>query len=154
MRMLHHGSLWPRAAASILLLCPAWMAAATDGLAGSIQVGQAWSRPTPPVGATAAAYLAITNSGGKADRLLGASTPMAVSAEINETRHSQGVEQMRRLESLEIPAGQTLRLEPGALHIMLLDLVRPLRAGAQYPLTLNFRDAGAVTVQVQVREQP
>jgi copper(I)-binding protein len=61
---------------------------------------------------------------------------------------------MRRLESLEIPAGQTLRLEPGALHIMLLDLVRPLKAGAQYPLTLNFRDAGAVTVQVQVREQP
>jgi periplasmic copper chaperone A len=129
------------------------MAAATDGLAGSIQVAQAWSRPTPPVGATGAAYLTITNSGSKPDRLLGASTPTAVSAEINETRHSQGVAQMRRLESLEIPPGQTVMV-PGALHIMLLDLVRPLKPGAQYPLTLNFRDAGAVTVQVQVREQP
>ena len=152
--MLRHGNIWPRVAALLFLLCPAWLAAATDGPAGSIHVAQAWSRPTPPVGATGAAYLTITNSGSKPDRLLGASTPTAVSAEINETRHSQGIEQMRRLESVEIPAGQTLRLEPGALHIMLLDLVRPLKAGAQYPLTLNFRDAGAVTVQVQVREQP
>jgi copper(I)-binding protein len=37
---------------------------------------------------------------------------------------------------------------------MLLDLVQPLKSGAQYPLTLTFRDAGAVTVQVQIREQP
>jgi copper(I)-binding protein len=152
--MLHNGNNWPRIAALFILLCPAWMAGAAEGPAGSIQIAQAWSRPTPPVGATGAAYLAITNTGGKADRLLGASTPMAVSAEINETRHAEGVAQMRRLESLEIPAGQTLRFEPGALHIMLLDLVRPLKPGAQYPLTLNFRDAGAVTIQVQVREQP
>jgi periplasmic copper chaperone A len=152
--MLHHGKKWSRAAALFFLLCPAWLAAASDGSAGSIHVTQAWSRPTPPIGAAGAAYLTITNSGAKADRLQGASTPMAVSAELNETRHSQGVEQMRRLESLEIPAGQTLRLEPGALHIMLLDLVHPLKPGAQYALTLNFRDAGAVTVQVQVREQP
>jgi copper(I)-binding protein len=152
--MLHNRNTGPRFAALLMLLCPAWLAAATDGPAGSMQIAQAWSRPTPPIGATGAAYLTITNTGGKADRLLGASTPMAVSAEINETRHTQGVAQMRRLESLEIPAGQTLRLEPGALHIMLLDLVRPLKPGAQYPLTLNFRDAGAVTIQVQIREQP
>lgn len=151
--MLQHGNIWPRVAALLFLLCPAWLAAATDGPAGSIHVAQAWSRPTPPVGATGAVYMTITNSGGKADRLLGASTPTAVSAEINETRHTQGVAQMRRLESLEIPPGQTVMV-PGALHIMLLDLMRPLKSGAQYPLTLNFRDAGAVMVQVQVREQP
>jgi periplasmic copper chaperone A len=151
--MLHHGKKWPQAAVLVFLLCPAWLAAADDGLAGSIHVAQAWSRPTPPVGATGAAYLTITNTGNKADRLQGASTPTAVSAEINETRRIEGVAQMRRLESLEIPPGQTV-LAPGALHIMLLDLVRPLKAGAEYPLTLDFRDAGAVTVQVQVREQP
>ena len=36
---------------------------------------------------------------------------------------------------------------------MLLDIVRPLKAGALYPLTLIFRDAGPVTVQVRVRDE-
>ncbi len=151
--MLHDTTMGRRAAIAALLLCLAARPAAPES-AASIHLDKAWSRPTPPVGAMAAAYLTITNSGAKADRLLGASTPAAVSAEINETRLEAGVTKMRPLASLEIPPGQTLRLVPGALHIMLLDIVRPLKAGALYPLTLTFRDAGAVTIEVQVRDEP
>ena len=151
--MLRYKKIGPLAAIAALLLCLVSLPAAPDS-AGSIHVEKAWSRPTPPVGAMAAAYLTITNSGDKADRLLGASTPAAVSAEINETRFEAGVTKMRPLASLEIPPGQTLRLVPGALHIMLLDIVRPLKVGALYPLTLTFRDAGAVTVEVRVRDEP
>jgi periplasmic copper chaperone A len=143
-----------RHVAVLALLGLSSLPAAPAVAAGSIQVAQAWSRPTPPIGAMAAVYLTITNSGAKADRLLGATTPAAVSAEINETRLEGGVSKMRRLASLEISPGQTLRLTPGALHIMLLDIVRPFKAGALYPLTLTFRDAGAVTVEVRVRDEP
>ena len=153
MRMLHFSKLGCRATALAMALGLAAPPAAPE-ITGSVQVAGAWSRPTPPVSAMAAAYLTITNSGAKADRLLGATTPAAASAEINETRLEGGVSKMRPLASLEIPPGQTLRFEPGALHIMLLGIVRPLKAGTLYPLTLNFRDAGAVTVQVRVRDEP
>jgi len=151
--MLHYGEKSRQVTALALLLCAACLSAAPEATAGSIRVAQAWSRPTPPVAATGVAYLTITNLGIQADRLQSAATPLAASAEINETRHLHGVAQMRAVPSLEIPPGQTLRLEPGAWHIMLVNLVRPLSAGAEYPLTLTFRDAGTVTVLVKVREQ-
>ena len=152
--MLHHSKTGSRAAALAFLLYPAWLAAAPEVTAGTISVAQAWSRPTSPLVATGAAYLTIRNLGVKPDRLLSVATPVAKSAEFNETRHLNGVVQMRPVPSLEISPGQTLRLAPGALHIMLLNLVRPLIPGTLYPLTLNFRDAGTVTVQVEVRDQP
>lgn len=152
--MLHHSNLGSRAVALALLLCPAWLGAAPEVTAGNISVAQAWSRPTPPVAAQGAAYLTIRNSSAKPDQLQSVATPVAGSAEFNETRKLRGVVQMRAVPSLDILPGQTLRLEPGALHIMLLNLLHPLTAGTVYPLTLNFRDAGAVTVQVEVRDLP
>ena len=101
-----------------------------------------------------AAYLVITNQGIKPDRLLGASTPIAPSVEIDATRVVSGISQMRPVTSLDVEPGKPVRLEPGGLHIMLMGLVRPLASGAHYPLTLRFRDAGSITVQVEVREHP
>ena len=50
-----------------------------------------------------------------------------------------------------LPAGQEVALKPGATHIMLLGLTRPLRPGQSFPLTLVFEKAGtrAVTVSVE-----
>lgn len=128
-------------------------AVASAAAAGRIEVADAWSRATPP-GAMGAAYLVITNQGIKPDRLLAASTPIAPSVEIDATRVVNGVSQMRPVPSLDVEPGKPVRLEPGGLHIMLMGLVRPLAPGTQYPLTLRFRDAGSITVQVEVRERP
>jgi hypothetical protein len=38
-----------------------------------------------------------------------------------------------------------------ALHVMLLDLKEPLKAGQKFPVTLTFEKAGAMTVQVAVQ---
>jgi hypothetical protein len=69
---------------------------------------------------------------------------------MHQTRTEQGIVQMRAVASVDCPPGATVKVEPGGLHVMLLDLSRPLTAGLEFPLTLRFRDAGAVTVQVQV----
>ena len=121
--------------------------------AAPITVSEAWSRPTPP-GAMGATYLLITNRGSQPDRLLSVSSPAARQVEIDETRTVGGISRMRTHGALDVPAGGSVRLEPGALHIMLMDLPRPLAAGAHYALTLRFRDAGAITVDVPVRDQP
>lgn len=63
-----------------------------------------------------------------------------------------GAMTMRELtDGLELPAGETIALEPGGYHIMLLDLVEPLVEGDSFELTLSFETAGEVTVTVDVR---
>jgi periplasmic copper chaperone A len=142
----------PRSCAVLLVL---WFIAQTqvmaaDYRAGDMVVAQPWSRPTPPVATVGAVYFSMTNVGRTADRLMAISTPIAGKVEMHESRKLQGMIQMRAVTSIECLPGQTVKSEPGGLHVMLLDLTQPLAAGAQFPLLLRFRDAGTLTVQVQV----
>jgi len=58
---------------------------------------------------------------------------------------------MRAVDRLEIPAGETVSLEPGGYHIMLLDLASPLEEGSTVELTLTFENAGELVVTAEVR---
>jgi copper(I)-binding protein len=60
------------------------------------------------------------------------------------------VMKMRRLAGVAIPAGQTVALAPGAMHLMLVGLKAPLREGQSFALTLTFAKAGRQTVMVRV----
>jgi copper(I)-binding protein len=59
--------------------------------------------------------------------------------------------QMRPVEGVDIPPGVPIKIEPGGLHIMLQGLKQPLAPGFVFPLTLDFRDAGMLVVQVPVK---
>ena len=121
-----------------------------DARVANLQVTQAWSRPTPPTASVGVVYFWITNSGTQADRLLELSSPIAGKAEIHESRNVQGAMQMRAVTYVNCPPGSTVKIEPGGLHVMLVGLTRPLVAGTVFALTLQFRDAGALTLQVPV----
>lgn len=117
---------------------------------GSLHIEQPWAAETPPVAPTGAAYLHIVNAG-VADRLLHAKTEMASYVELHTTIMDGGVMRMRKLEALDVPGGTTVKLEPGQVHIMLIDLKQPLRAGQSFPLTLEFEKAGMLEVQIPIR---
>ena len=59
---------------------------------------------------------------------------------------------MRPLAAIGIPAGQTVTLSPGGMHIMLLGLGQPLREGQTFPLTLSFEHAGPRQVTVAIEK--
>ena len=59
---------------------------------------------------------------------------------------------MREIDALDVPAGETASLEPGGHHLMLLELADDLVPGDSFELTLEFADAGELTVTVEVRE--
>jgi len=139
------------AASALLALFMAQSPAQTaDARVGRLTVSHAWSRPTPPAAAVAAVYFSITNSGATADALVAVSTPIAAKVELHESRNVQGVIEMRELPSVPCPAGATVNSEPGGLHVMLVGLNRPLMAGTTFPVTLRFRDAGVLTLQIPV----
>jgi len=118
---------------------------------GPIHVDAAWARELPPVAPNGAAYLSLRNSGASADALLGAETPVASRAEVHEHAMRDGVMRMQAVEALALPPGESVRMAPGGLHLMLFDLKAPLRRGQRFPVTLHFRDAPAMEVQVEVR---
>jgi copper(I)-binding protein len=117
-----------------------------------IRISNASSREAPVAGGTGVGFLSITNNGTKDDQLLAATTPLAGAVELHEMSMSGGMMQMRALpDGLSVPAGKTVELASGGTHLMLTDLKRPLVAGEKVPLTLRFRDAGEIAVELEVK---
>ena len=59
---------------------------------------------------------------------------------------------MQEVTGIDIPAGGTVSLEPGGLHVMLLDMPQPLEAGQSFDLTLTTDAGDTLTVPVEVRD--
>jgi copper(I)-binding protein len=138
-------------AAAVLLTLAAILSSVSAARASDIVVNGAFARASAsPLIKTGAVYLAITNPGAEADRLVAVATPAAGAASIHETRTVDGVMTMDMKEALDIPAGATVALAPGGMHIMLMNLTAPLTEGQQFDVTLTFVKAGSVTVSVPV----
>ena len=57
---------------------------------------------------------------------------------------------MRQVDAIALPAGKTVKLEPGGYHLMFVGLKAPLKAGDKFPMKLKFEKAGELTVDVRV----
>ena len=131
--------------------------AVTPSPAAEVNVGQlaidaAWSRPGMPA-RPAAAYMEISNSGETADRLVAARAPAFGKVELHTVEMTDGVMKMRPVESIEIPAGETVMLAPGGFHLMLFGAETPFTEGENFELTLVFAEAGEATVEVAVERR-
>lgn len=124
---------------------------AAPGSAGGIAITEGFVVSTGPRAPTAAAYLTIVN-GGDADRLTGASGEAARRIELHRHVRENDVARMEPIpEGVPTPAGGTVRLEPGGMHVMLMGLNAPLEPGGTVDLTLLFENAGPVAVTLPVR---
>jgi periplasmic copper chaperone A len=103
-----------------------------------------------PSGVNSAAYLTIRNDGPDDDRLVEVRSPAAGRTELHETRAEGGLMRMHAVDGVDLPAGETIRLEPGGLHVMLFD-VTELAAGSTTPLELVFEHGPPQTVEATVR---
>jgi periplasmic copper chaperone A len=129
-----------------------WLLSSEIGLAASVEVTDAWARATMPGQAVAGVYLHV-KSALKA-RLVGVKSSSAETAEIHSMAHEGGVMKMRKLDFLDLPAGETVALEPGGNHVMLFDIRKPLKAGEHVKLTLVIEQNGKkinVPVDAEVR---
>jgi copper(I)-binding protein len=117
---------------------------------GSLVIVHPWSRPTASGMPIGVAYLSITNKGSQQDTLIAASTPAAARVEFHRSSLEAGRARMRPVDALVVEPNATITAEPGGLHLMLVDLKAPLVIGTFVPLVLQFKSAGAVTVQLKV----
>lgn len=121
---------------------------------GALFVGDAWARATIGESTVSAIYLSVTNRGDTPERLVGASADRAGRTTLHRSVVEDGVMKMRHVEAVVIPAGATVRLEPGGLHMMLLGVSSRLEAGERITVTLRFERAGEMPLSVPVRVSP
>jgi copper(I)-binding protein len=141
-----------RALASLFLclVVGSGFAAPSATPAANVSIERPWARATPPGVQVGAAYAVIANQGPATDRLLKVTTPASARVEIHSTTQVAGRMQMRPVTELDVPAGARITFGPGGMHLMLVDLKAPLRAGTQLELTFVFEKAGAIAVQATV----
>ena len=125
---------------------------AHDYATGDIKVAHPYTRSTPPGAKTAGAYLSIDNRGKVAERLMRASSPAAGMVELHSMSMDGNIMRMRAIPAIELPAGKTVALAPGGLHLMLQDLKRPLKKGERIPVTLTFERSGDLKVELSVED--
>ncbi len=118
-----------------------------------VKIEDAWVRGTVAQQKASGAFMRLTAP--QDTRLVSASSPLAGVVEVHEMAMDKDVMRMRAVPALALAAGKTTELKPGGLHVMLMDLKQPLKAGETVPLTLVFEDANKArssqTVQATVR---
>lgn len=124
---------------------------AGDATIGDLKVEGAWARASAGPARNGAAFLTVVNTGTQPDQLVAASGDVSAKAELHTHLNEDGVMRMRQVPAIDIPAGQSVTLQPGSFHVMLLDLKEPLKQETSFPLTLTFAKAGSVTVTVDVK---
>ena len=152
----------------------------TEESASAVTVSNAWARPGT-AGGNSAIYMDLTG-GDRDDALVGAtiSSDVVETVEIHETvmaddagdmddmdgsgdmdgmddsgdmdDHGSGMMTMQPVESIEVPAGETVALEPGGYHVMLIGLVEDLEVGDTVEVTLEFESGETQAVTAEVKE--
>jgi hypothetical protein len=120
---------------------------------GNLRIEHAWSRPSPMAANVAAGFMKIVNTGSEDDRLVSATSDIAGTVQLHEMKMEGDVMKMSEVEGgIPIPAGQTVELKPGSLHIMFMGVKKQPEAGAYFNGTLTFEKAGTVEVEYEVQQ--
>jgi hypothetical protein len=136
--------------AAVMVVLGSWTAVAAQTTAsGNISVEHAWARASPKGAPNGVTYLTLVNKGADADRLVGASSPVAENIRIHEEKTEDGVSKMRQLEGIDLPPGSTVMLKPSGIHLM-MTLKQQLQEGQTFPLTLTFEKAGTVEITIKI----
>lgn len=131
-----------------LMLGLAALSASADS---DIQIHDPWVQAAPPSVKVLAAYLEIKNDGKKQRVLTDVSSPAFAQIGIHRTVMHGNMAHMEHLKELAVPPNASVVLQPGGLHLMLMDAKKPLNTGDSVPMTLTFKDGEKIAVKATVR---
>lgn len=121
------------------------MAAPTPVEVGAIEISGGTIKAMLPGAKVGGGGLAVTNGGNEDDVLVSVESPAAGRVELHDMVIENDVMKMRKLDSgIAVPAGKTVELKSGGMHLMFMDVVKPFAEGDTVPLTLTFEKAGKV----------
>jgi len=139
-------------ATALALAFSAGIAFAHDFTLGNLEIHHPASKATLPGQPVGGGFLTVTNKGAEADRLVSITAPdVSDDVQLHEMAMENDVMKMRHLpDGIEIPAGATVELKPGGLHVMFMKIKHPFKEGESFKATLNFEKAGKLDVDFKI----
>ncbi|MBN6150927.1 copper chaperone PCu(A)C [Xanthomonas sp. AmX2] len=98
----------------------------------------------------AAGFGRLHNPCAQALAVVSARSPAFAEVSVHQTTQVDGVSRMRDIERLPLAAGADAVLQPGGLHLMLMQPAQPLREGARLPITFVLEDGREVQGEMKV----
>lgn len=122
--------------------------------ADSLAVADPWVKAATADDGMTALFGDLTNEGDVAVRVVAASTDVADLVELHEvTEGEDGNSSMREIEDgFPVDPGDERPLDPGADHIMLMDLTEDLEPGMEITVVLEFEDGSTTEVTAPVKD--
>jgi periplasmic copper chaperone A len=114
-----------------------------------IEISDYWvkSSEMSTLGGMTAVYGTITNNTNEDVVLVGGATEVAGIVEVHEMSMVGGEMKMQEINGgLLIPAGQSVVLEPGGNHLMLMMLTSDVLAGSSIEVLFDFEGADDITL--------
>ena len=136
----------------VALALSASAAFAHDFTLGNLEIHHPASKATLPGQPVGGGFLTIANKGTEADRLVSITAPdVSDDVQIHDMAMENDVMKMRQLaDGVELPAGATVELKSGGLHVMFMKIKHPLKEGDKFKATLTFEKAGKIDVDFKV----
>lgn len=126
-------------------------AAAGPSVDGDLELDGAYARAMLPGQPVGGGFVTIKNNGSEDDRLVSVSSPAAGTVELHEMAMQGEVMKMRKLDSgIPVPAGETVELKAGGLHMMFMQVKTPFAEGDTVPVALTFEKAGEIQLTLPV----
>lgn len=87
------------------------------------------------------------------DVLIGGTTDVAAAVELHQTVIEDDIARMEAVDGLPLAAGDTVRLEPGSYHLMLVGLTSDLLPDDTVDITLNFESGKTLELSLPVQDE-
>ena len=126
-------------------------ATAASSEACAMRMVGGWVRMPPVAMPMMAGFGRIENACGDAVAVVGVRSDAFADVSLHETRIVDGVSRMRAVPRLAVPAGGSVELKPGGLHLMLMRPLRPLAEGDVARVRLVLADGRRLFAEFPVR---
>ena len=135
-------------ALSAVFAAPVFAGSAAD----SVTVVDPYVRMVPPGQPATGAFLVLKNGDDKDHKVVKAESAAAKVTELHNHVHEGGMMKMRPVKDIDIKARGEAVLQPGGMHVMLIDLKQTLKEGENVALKLIFEDSSSKEITVPVRK--
>ena len=103
-----------------------------------LEFSNAWIRDLPATVPVRAGYMSIENTGDHKRYIISFQSDAFEKIEIHQTIEEDGLMRMQQLDYLLISAGKKLELQPGGIHLMLINPLREIKPGDEINIWVSF----------------
>jgi copper(I)-binding protein len=137
----------------LLFVLLAWLSANSGRAEQQLLFDAAWVRAMPPGMGMTAGFGQLQNVGAGTIELVSFSSPQFGEVSLHRTELVDGVNRMRAVPSLVIVAGESVALEPGGYHLMLMMPAGPMQQGQRITVEMKAADGRVFRFEMPVERR-